>query len=118
MSRKYRLILFSTFLPLVAASPAPDGRAIVEQGSVGGAAPCSSCHGANLGGNAAIHAPAIAGLPAATIVGRLDHYASPQGHNALMKQVATALTPPERVAVAGYISRLPKAENGPAPSGK
>ncbi len=114
----FRPILFLTFLPLVAASPAPDGRAIVEHGSAGGAPPCSSCHGANLGGNPAIHAPAIAGLPAATIVGRLDHYASPEGHNALMKQVATALTHPEREAAAGYISKLPKVATGPAPAGK
>ena len=111
-------MLIFTILPLVAAAPAPDGRDIVEHGSAGGAPPCSSCHGAKLDGNPAIHAPAIAGLPAATIVGRLDHYASPEGHNALMKQVATALSHPEREAVAGYISRLPKAATGPAPAGK
>ena len=78
MSRKFRVMLFFTFLPLVAASPAPDGRGIVEHGNANGAPPCSSCHGAKLDGNPAIHAPAIAGLPAATIVGRLDHYASPR----------------------------------------
>lgn len=118
MSRKFRLMLFVTFLPLVAAAPAPDGRSIVEHGNANGAPPCSSCHGSRLEGNPAIHAPAIAGLPAATIVGRLDHYASPEGHNPLMKQVATALSHPEREAVAGYIARLPKVATGPGPAGK
>jgi len=89
------------------AVPQPDGHGIVEQGSAGGAPACVSCHGPQLQGNDAIHAPAIAGKPAPFIVARLDHYASPAGHNPLMKQVASALSEAERQAVASYISHLP-----------
>jgi cytochrome c553 len=38
---------------------------------------------------------------------RLTHYAGPNGHNPLMRQVATALSTPERQAVASYLSSLP-----------
>jgi cytochrome c553 len=94
---------------LIAAAPPPDGKAIAERGNGRGAAACSSCHGAAYQGNAAIHAPAIAGLPAAYVELRLQHYASPQGHNALMRQVAASLSPDETRAVALYLSRQPKA---------
>jgi cytochrome c553 len=109
MNGNMRLPISLAFLSLVAASPSPDGRSIVEQGNASGAPPCSSCHGPTLDGNPAIHAPAIAGLSAATILARLEHYASPQGHNASMKQVASALSPSERKAVATYIARLSRA---------
>jgi cytochrome c553 len=95
-----------------AASPEIDGHHIAEQGSPGGAPPCTSCHGARLQGNGAIKAPALAGKPAAYIVARLDHYASPEGHNAMMKQVAGALSSAERQAVSNYIAHLPGAPVG------
>ena len=104
-----RILIFVASMSLAAASPSPDGRSIVEQGNMRGAAPCSSCHGPTLEGNPAIHAPAIAGLPAATVLARLEHYASPQGHNALMKQVASALSTSERKAIATYLAGLPRA---------
>ncbi|WP_442852478.1 c-type cytochrome [Sphingomonas sp. PAMC 26605] len=104
-------------LGLVAAAPSPDGKQIVERGSATGAPPCSSCHGNNLQGNTAIKAPAIAGLPASKILERLAHYASPKGHNAAMRAVATALSPSEQIAVAKYISRLAFDSSGRAPSG-
>ncbi len=109
MNGHFRLPTILTLLWLVAASPAPDGRSIVEQGNANGALPCSSCHGPTLDGNPAIHAPAIAGLPAAMVLARLEHYASPQGHNASMKLVASALSTSEREAVATYIAGLPRA---------
>jgi cytochrome c553 len=90
------------------AGPAPEGHHIVDQGSSAGAPPCVSCHGAQLQGNDAIKAPALAGKTEAYIVARLDHYASPEGHNAMMKQVAGALSNAERQAVAGYIAGLPR----------
>ena len=92
-------------LPLMAA--APDGHAIAIHGNGHGAMACSSCHGQSFQGNTAIHAPALAGLPATTILGRLAHYAGPTGHNAMMRQVATSLTPTERQAVAAYLASLP-----------
>jgi cytochrome c553 len=89
------------------ASPASVGQSIAEQGTGGGAPPCSTCHGAHYEGSPAIKAPALAGLPKAFILSRLAHYAGPDGHNAYMKPVATALTPSEREAVATYLSGLP-----------
>jgi cytochrome c553 len=96
---------------LLAALPAwaaaPDGQTIAEQGNGHGAIACAACHGQNYGGNPAIDAPALAGLPAATIEAKLAHFAS--GHNAMMTPVATALTPAEREAVAIYLASRPKA---------
>lgn len=96
-------------IALPAASPPPDGRLILQRGSAGGAPACTSCHGSALQGSAATGAPALAGRPAAFIIARLDHYAGPAGHNATMRQVATALSPSERKAVAATIARLPAA---------
>jgi hypothetical protein len=41
------------------------------------------------------------------IISRLVHYAGSGGHNAFMRQVATALSLQERKAVADYLSHLP-----------
>jgi cytochrome c553 len=92
-----------------AASTASVGQSIVEHGNAGGAPACSTCHGTHYEGNPAIKAPALAGLPKAFIVARLNHYASPEGKNPMMKPVATALSPAEREAVATYLSSLPSA---------
>ena len=103
-----RAALIPPSLLLIAAAPPPDGKTIAEQGNGGGAAACSSCHAPSYQGMSALKAPPIAGLPAAFIEARLKHYASPQGHNALMRQVATSLTPDETRAVADYLSKQPK----------
>jgi cytochrome c553 len=100
--------LIPASLMLMAATPAPDGKRIAEQGNGRGAAACSLCHGPAYQGNPAMKAPTIAGLSATFIVARLEHYASPQGHNAAMRQVATSLSPAERLAVAAYLSSQPK----------
>jgi cytochrome c553 len=89
---------------IAATPPKPNGAQIVHEGNGAGAPACMSCHGPTLGGGGA---PALAGKPAAYIVARLEHYASPEGHNPTMRQVATALTPQERIAVASYIASLP-----------
>lgn len=102
----------------IAASHATGGESIVEHGTAAGTPACISCHGPHLMGNPAIKAPAIAGLDAAFIIGRLDHYASPQGRNPLMKQVASSLTPAQRVEVAGYIATLPRPASGHAMAGR
>jgi cytochrome c553 len=91
-----------------ATSAAPLGKTIAEQGDDKGVPACSSCHGVNYDGEPALKAPAIAGLSKAFILARLAHYASPAGKNPSMKMVATALNPPERQAVAAYLSSLPK----------
>jgi cytochrome c553 len=100
-------------LMLTAAAPVSQGMDIVEHGTGSEASACMSCHGAKLEGNPALKAPALAGLPAATVLARLAHYAGPDGHNAAMRAVATALNQPERTAVANYIASLPKAAARP-----
>lgn len=100
------LMLMVAGAAAIAREPATGGKSIVESGSSHGAPACVSCHGAALQGNEAIKAPALAGRPAAYILARLGHYAGPDGHNPMMKQVATALSPAESKAVASYIAGL------------
>jgi len=95
------------FLASVAATPPRAGQDIVDHGTASGAPACISCHGSTLQGNPAMKAPPLAGKPSAYILARLAHYAGPAGHNAMMKQVATALRPDQRTAVAAYIATLP-----------
>jgi cytochrome c553 len=97
------------WLILAAAAPWSQGMDIVEHGNAVGAPACMSCHGAMLEGNPALKVPALAGLPAVTVLARLAHYAGPSGHNPTMRSVATALDQSERTAVANYIASLPKA---------
>ena len=108
MNPMSRAALIPLSLLLIAAAPAPDGKIIAEQGAGRGVAACSSCHGPGYQGVSALKAPPIAGLPAAYIAARLKHYASPEGHNALMRQVATSLTSDETRAVADYLSKQSK----------
>ena len=84
------------------------GREIAEHGNSAGTPPCASCHGPQFKGNPDVGSPTIAGLPASFIVQRLDHYAGPDGHNAMMGQVAASLSPAERRQVAAYLSSLSK----------
>ncbi|MDB5480526.1 MAG: cytochrome c [Caulobacteraceae bacterium] len=108
MTGSPRRILILLPLVLVAAAPPPDGKRIAEQGNGRGAAACSSCHGPTYQGNSGLKAPPIAGLSAGYIETRLKHYASPAGHNALMRQVATSLSPAEAQAVAIFLAKQPK----------
>jgi cytochrome c553 len=85
----------------------PNGSEIAHLGNGNGAPACTICHGKQFEGDAAHKAPALAGLSAAFIMSRLAHYAGPDGHNAYMRQVATALSLEQREAVADYISHLP-----------
>jgi cytochrome c553 len=84
-----------------------NGQQIAHQGNGGGAPACTSCHGEQLQGVAALKTPALAGLSREFILSRLAHYAGPDGHNASMRQVATSLSPEERDMVAAYLSSLP-----------
>jgi cytochrome c553 len=106
MSPRYFPVLLLSAFALMAA--APDGKTIAYNGNGNGATSCDACHGAQFQGNPIIHAPAIAGLPAQFILSRLAHYKSPSGHNALMKQEASALSSAESQAVAAYLSGLQK----------
>jgi cytochrome c553 len=94
------------------ASMAPNGRQIAHNGNAHGASACITCHGKQLEGDAALKTPALAGLPAEFILSRLAHYSGPQGHNAMMRQVAAALSSEERQAVSTYLASLTPI-NGP-----
>ncbi|MDE2171075.1 MAG: c-type cytochrome [Sphingomonadales bacterium] len=110
MMTRFDLFLASGALLLLApdgAQAAPDlGAQIVTQGAPSGTPPCAACHGPQLHGVAALKTPAIAGLSADYILARLAHYASPEGHNAQMKQVGMSLTPAEKQAVAAYVATM------------
>lgn len=104
-------VLLLVFLLLLLPGPGwadPDGREIVLHGNDHGALPCAACHGVNGAGNPATGAPALAGLPAATIEAALGSMAKGQGGTALMQSIAQALSPAERQAVAAYFAGLPK----------
>jgi cytochrome c553 len=102
------LVAALALLTTAGASPNLQGEKIAQQGNGQGATACSVCHGPHYGGNTAIGAPALAGLPSSFIVARLAHYAGPDGHNPSMRMVATSLDTAERQAVADYLSGLPK----------
>jgi cytochrome c553 len=104
----HRIPMLLVALLVTAVAAGPDGRVIAQNGNGHGAAACTSCHGQHFEGTPAIHAPALAGLSAATVLARLAHYAGPTGRNAMMRQVATALSPAERQAVATYLAGLPQ----------
>ena len=93
-----------------AAGISLNGQEIAHQGNGGGAPACTTCHGKQFQGDAALKAPALAGLQQAFILSRFAHFAGPDGHNAAMRQVATALSQREREAVAAYLSSLPHVE--------
>ena len=101
-------VLVGSFLGLGAAvaNMGPNGSQIAHNGNGHGAPACIACHGEQLEGDAVLKTPALAGLPAEFILSRLAHYSGPQGHNAMMRQVATALGSDERQAVAAYLASL------------
>jgi cytochrome c553 len=100
--------LWFLLLPGLAFADSPDGQQIVLHGNANGALPCAACHGVRGQGNAAMGAPALAGLPAATIEAALKSFASGDSGNETMQYIAQALSPAEITAVAAYFSGLPK----------
>jgi cytochrome c553 len=102
-----RIVLLALLLgfPGFAAAQST-GAEIAEHGNDKGALPCAACHGEAGQGNTAIGAPALAGLPQAVIVSKLQAFAAGQGGNAMMQRIARSLSPDERVAVADYFNRL------------
>ena len=100
------LIVLIAFGARAAEVTSLTGTEIAHDGNGDGAPACTSCHGEHFQGQPSLKAPALAGRPAAFILSRLAHYAGPDGHNPFMRQVATALRPEEREAVADYLSSL------------
>lgn len=95
---------------------AADGRAIVENGSPGGAMACSQCHGADGAGNRDSGFPRLAGMNAAYLVHELGAFAGDTRKNDIMSPIATAITPDERAAVAAYYAALPAVAPAPPPA--
>ena len=93
-------------LALLTAGPAfaDAGLNLVMHGSKNGAPPCSSCHGETGAGQPAAGIPRLAGLDARYIVRQLESFTSSTRANSVMHPIASALTAPERTAVAGYFS--------------
>lgn len=92
----------------LAWAAAPSGEQIVLHGNGNGAMPCAACHGADGAGKPSTGAPALAGLPAGTIIAALARMAKGQGGTPLMQSIAAALSPAEAQAVAAYFAGLPK----------
>jgi len=101
-----RFLVLALLWPAVAVAQTPDGRQIALHGNASGALPCAACHGVSGQGNNSIGAPKLAGLPAGVIVAALQNFAKGQGGNAMMQNIAGALSPAEMEAVAGYFSKL------------
>lgn len=107
-------------LALLAASTsahadAPDGRAIVLQGSARGAIACATCHGADGVGLAGANFISLAGQPEAYLAKQLRDFRDGARDSAVMKSIAATLSDTEIAAVARYFA----AQSRPAgPAGK
>ena len=104
-------VTISLALLLMAAHPPSSierGAAIAAHGTSSGALPCMACHGAQLHGNPAIGAPALAGLDPAVTRSALRAIAEgKRGKNYVMKKIARSLTRSQRRAVSAYLASLP-----------
>lgn len=102
-----------------ALADTPNDATLAQQGNGHGVAPCTACHGADGGGQAAAGFPRLAGLSQAYLRKQLDDFANGSRVNATMQPVASGLSDTERDALAEYYSKLPlpAATPSPAPSG-
>ena len=81
------------------------GKKLALQGGEG-VQPCSSCHGAQGGGNAAAGWPRLAGLNADYMVQQLNALANGTRSNPLMAPIASSLSEQQRANVAEYFASL------------
>ncbi len=101
-----RWLLPALLIPALGHAAPREGQQIVLHGNDNGALPCAACHGADGAGNAAIGAPALAGLQAGVIENTLGQYARGNGGTPVMQSIARALSPAETQAVATYLAGL------------
>ncbi|MEE7459741.1 cytochrome c [Methylorubrum populi] len=103
-------------LPSAALDPA----SIASNGSADGAPACGSCHGANGEGNSNAGFPRLSGLAADYLLRQLASFAGAGRASEVMQPIASALSEPERRALASYYAGLPawKAEGGEPPDGQ
>lgn len=87
------------------AARAADAQDIANNGNGRGAHPCSSCHGSMGEGRPLAAYPRLAGLSAPYIEHQLNDFASGKRDNETMHQIAKALSPDERAAVAAFYAR-------------
>ncbi len=99
------LVLALLLLAAATLADTPDGQQLALHGNDNGALPCAACHGLQGQGNASIGAPRLAGLPVAAIETYLKQFAAGDG-NAIMQNIAQALSPAETEAVAAYFAGL------------
>jgi cytochrome c553 len=88
------------------AQAALTGSSIAQNGNAHGAPACVACHGANGEGMAAAGFPRLAALGATYLAAQLNEFADGQRVSDIMKPIAAALTPDERVLVAKYYASL------------
>lgn len=81
------------------------GKKLAQQGGEGVQA-CSTCHGADGGGNAAAGWPRLAGLSADYMVHQLKSLADGTRSNPIMAPIASALSEQQRGEVAEYFASL------------
>jgi len=89
------------------AGNTPDAAAIVKQGLGDQVPACSSCHGADGGGNAAAGFPRLAGIGASYSTEQLNAMASGERNSPIMMPIAKALSKEQRRVLANYYSQLP-----------
>lgn len=99
------LVVAMTILSAGAYAQTPSGEKIVKQGNGNGATACSSCHGADGGGNGAAGYPRLSSLNAGYIATQLQAYRDGDRSNAIMQPIAKALSKAESEAVAEYFAK-------------
>ena len=75
-------LLTAAMIATGSAAAQPSGQTIANEGLGSDAAPCSSCHGADGGGNPAAGFPRLAGIGAPYPADQLDAFASGARDNA------------------------------------
>lgn len=84
-----------------------EGERIAQLGVRTGIPPCSACHGADGGGQAAAGIPRLTGLTAPYLQAQLRHFAEGSRVNPIMTPYAKMLTEAQRQEVAAYYVSLP-----------
>ena len=82
------------------------GTGIAHHGNGDGAPACSSCHGEHFQGEPTRKRRRLRDCQRRSSCLAWPTTPGPEGHNPFMRQVATALRPEERKAVADYLSSL------------
>ncbi len=101
-----RLAALATLLSSSAALWAADPATIaIANAGTGTVVACASCHGKDGGGQASF--PRLAGMNAAYLLKQLQDFDAGRRDNAVMKPIASALSPADRSAMANYYAALP-----------